>query len=82
MTQYSFKNQRSMHGNDENMLFWSEFKHRNTSLLQFLNYYFFLILFIIFKKKNYKPAKKNEIFNYVMYYEIIRIAYFGIKTEK
>ena len=26
MTQYSFKNQLSMHGNAENMLFWSQFE--------------------------------------------------------
>ena len=28
--QYSFKDQRSMHGNDENILFWSQFKFRIT----------------------------------------------------
>ena len=37
-TQYSFKNQRSMHGNYENTLFWSQFKFRITFQLKFLEW--------------------------------------------
>ena len=39
------RNQCSMHGNDENMLFWSQFKLRITFQLQFLEWIFFFFFF-------------------------------------
>ena len=44
--------------------------------------YMFHILFIILAKIWYK-TKKNKInyFNFVLYYQIIRIVYFCLKTE-
>ena len=83
MTQYSFKNQRSMHENDENMLFWNHFKFRITFQLQFHELDIcFLILFIILAKTDIK-TKKNKInyFNFVLYHQIIRMAYFCVKTD-
>ena len=42
--------------------------------------YFFLILFVIF---GFKKTKKNKInyFNFVLYYEIIRLVYLCLKTD-
>ena len=50
----------------------------------FLNdFFFFLILFIILAKIDIKTKKnKRNYFNFVLYYQIIRIAYFCVKTEK
>ena len=44
--------------------------------------YFFLIVFIIFAKIDIKTKKnKRNYLNFVLYYQIIRIAYFCVKTE-
>ena len=45
-TQYSFKNQRSMHGNDWNILFWSQLKFRITFQLQFLEWNIFILFYL------------------------------------
>ena len=49
----------------------------------FLNYFFFLILFIMLGENWYKTKKnKRNYFNFVLYFQIIRIVYFCVKTEK
>ena len=52
MTKYSFKNQCSMHGNDENMLFWSQFKFRNhfPITISWMKYLFLILLRMLVKK--------------------------------
>ena len=50
-----------MHGNDENMLFWSQFKFRITFQLQFFEWNIFvLILLIILAKNCYKNKEKQN----------------------
>ena len=69
-----------MHENDENMLFWSQFKFWITFHLQFL-----VILFIILANNWYKNKEKQFFFISTLfynYYQIIRIVYFCVKTEK
>ena len=73
-----------MHGNDENMLFWSQFKFRITFQLQFLEWNICFRIFFYFGKKIEIKTKRNKknYFNFVLCYEIIRIVYFCVKTEK
>ena len=78
-----FKNQHSVHENDENMLFWSQFKFIITFQLQFLEWFFlFFFIYNIWKKLHNNIKNKTNYFNFVLYYQIIRIAYFCVKTEK
>ena len=73
-----------MHGNDENMLFWSQYKFRITFQLQFLEWFFFFYFIYNFGIKIDIKTKKNKrnYFNFVLYYQIIRIVYVCVKTEE
>ena len=64
-----------MHGHDENMLFWSQFKFGITIQLQFLEY-FFLILFIILAIKKKKKKKKNKRNYSTLFYDNKSLEFF------
>ena len=75
-----------MHGNDKNMLFWSQFKFRITFQLQLLEWnifsYYFKQLRTVCEIDTKTKKNKINYLNFVLYYQIIRIAYFCVKTEK
>ena len=49
----------------------------------FLNEIYIFLLFIILAKNDIKTKKnKRNCFNFVLYYQIIRISYFCVKTDK
>ena len=50
----------------------------------FLNGFFFLLILFIILAKNWYKTKKNKrnCFNFVLYYQIIRIIYFCVKNWK
>ena len=67
-TQYSFKNLRSIHGNDEIILCWSQLKLRITFQLQFLDWNIFFLFYLWFWQKiDIKTKKKKEIISTLFY---------------
>ena len=84
MTQYSFKIQHSMHGNDENMLFWFRFKFRITFQLQFLEWNIFIIFYLWFwQKLDIKTKKNKKIISTLFYiFKSLELLIFVYKLKK
>ena len=66
-----------MNGNDENMLFWSQFKFWITFQLHFLEWFFFFSYFIHNLGKEIEiKIKKNKIIVSTLFYIIISLELF------